>query len=86
MTCSQPPVVTFPFPRSPRPFEPAPEMLALSRQSPVLRAALPDGTAAWLRLPARLPGLRLAVGFDELRYKEKMTITSVRELPVTWDP
>jgi hypothetical protein len=61
MTSVQPPVITFPFPR---PFEPAPEMLA----------------------PGRLPGLRLAVGFGELRYKEKVTITSVRELPVTWEP
>jgi len=41
---------------------------------------------AFRGLLGRLPGLRLAAGFDELRYKEKMTITSVHELPVTWEP
>jgi cytochrome P450 len=40
---------------------------------------------AFRGLLGRLPGLRLAVPADELRFKEKMTITSVYELPVTWD-
>jgi len=40
---------------------------------------------AFRGLLGRLPGLRLAGGFDELRYKEKMAITSLHELPVTWD-
>ena len=40
---------------------------------------------AFRGLLGRLPGLRLATGADELRYKEKMAITSVEELPVTWD-
>jgi hypothetical protein len=40
---------------------------------------------AFRGLLARLPGLRLAVDASELRFKEKMTITSVVELPVTWE-
>jgi hypothetical protein len=36
-------------------------------------------------LLSRLPGLRLATTIGELEFKEKMTITSLRELPVTWD-
>jgi cytochrome P450 len=40
---------------------------------------------AFRGLLGRLPGLRLAVGVDQLRFKENMTITSVKELPVTWD-
>ena len=48
MTSMPAPVVGFPLPTSPVPFEPAPELLAL-------------------------------------RFKEKMTITSLEELPVTWD-
>ena len=40
---------------------------------------------AFRGLLGRLPGLRLAVDASELRFKEKMTITSVVELPVTWD-
>ncbi|MEV4002508.1 cytochrome P450 [Actinomadura sp. NPDC049753] len=32
----------------------------------------------------RLPGLRLAVPFGELSFKEKANIYGVRELPVTW--
>ena len=39
---------------------------------------------AFRGLLARLPGLRLAVGVDQLRFKENMTITSLMELPVTW--
>jgi cytochrome P450 len=42
------PVVEFPLPKSPVPFEPAPELLALSRQSPVLRTVLPGDQTAWL--------------------------------------
>ncbi len=41
---------------------------------------------AFRGLLGRLPGLRLAVGADDLRWKESMAITSVQELPVTWDP
>jgi cytochrome P450 len=40
---------------------------------------------AFRGLLGRLPGLRLAVDPSELRFKEKMTITSLEELPVTWD-
>jgi cytochrome P450 len=40
---------------------------------------------AFRGLLGRLPGLRLAREAGELRYKEKMAITSVEELPVTWD-
>jgi cytochrome P450 len=147
------PAVEFPLPKSPVPFEPAPELLALSRQAPVLRTVLPGNHPAWLvtgfaqvrevlvdppfsraqvsspgrerrgledlditrpagahigfgvgahhclgaqlarvelaeafrGLLGRLPGLRLAVDPSELRFKEKMTITSLEELPVTWD-
>jgi len=42
-------------------------------------------TEAFRGLLGRLPGLRLAVGVDQLRFKENMTITSLMELPVTWD-
>ena len=52
----QHPVVTFPFPRSQRPFEPAAEMLAVGRQAPVLRVALPGGAAGWL-----------VTGFEQVR-------------------
>jgi len=41
---------------------------------------------AFRGLLGQLPGLRLAAGAGELRFKEKMTITSLEELPVTWDP
>jgi cytochrome P450 len=40
---------------------------------------------AFRGLFSRLPGLRLAVPVSELRLKENMAITSLRELPVTWD-
>jgi cytochrome P450 len=40
---------------------------------------------AFRGLLTRLPGLRLAVPAGDLRYKEKMTVTSLHELPVTWD-
>jgi cytochrome P450 len=40
---------------------------------------------AFRGLLGRLPGLRLAVGADELRFKEKMGLNSPYELPVTWD-
>jgi cytochrome P450 len=40
---------------------------------------------AFRGLLGRLPGLRLAVGAGQLRFKENMTITSVTELPVIWD-
>lgn len=33
----------------------------------------------------RVPGLRLAVPVSELEFREDQVITSVRELPVTWD-
>jgi len=42
-------------------------------------------TEAFRGLLGRLPGLRLAVGVDQLRFKQNMTITSLMELPVTWD-
>jgi len=47
MSSTQPPVLTFPFPQSARPFEPAPEMLALARQAPVLQVRLPGGASGW---------------------------------------
>jgi cytochrome P450 len=40
---------------------------------------------AFRGLLTRLPGLRLSVPAGELSYKEKMTVTSLHELPVTWD-
>jgi len=40
---------------------------------------------AFRGLLTRLPGLRLAVPVEELRYKERMVINSLYELPVTWD-
>jgi hypothetical protein len=40
---------------------------------------------AFRGLLTRLPGLRLTVPVSELRFKEKMAITSLHELPVTWD-
>jgi cytochrome P450 len=56
MSSAQLPVVTFPFPPSARPFEPAPEMLALARQAPVLRMLLPDGASGWM-----------VTGFEQVR-------------------
>jgi cytochrome P450 len=50
------PVVEFPLPTSPVPFEPAPELLALSRQAPVLRTVLPGNQTAWL-----------VTGFEQVR-------------------
>ena len=41
-------------------------------------------TEAFRGLLGRLSGARLAVGADQLRFKENMTITSLMELPVTW--
>lgn len=38
-----------------------------------------------LRGLLRLPGLRLAVPVSDLEFREDQIITSVRELPVTWD-
>ena len=32
----------------------------------------------------RIPGLRLAVGFDELRFKEDSSFYGLHSLPVTW--
>jgi cytochrome P450 len=40
---------------------------------------------AFRGLLTRLPGLRLATGAGELRFKDKMVLMSVEELPVTWD-
>jgi cytochrome P450 len=50
------PVIDFPFPQPPRPFEPAPEMLELARQAPVLRTVLPEGATGWL-----------VTGFEQVR-------------------
>jgi len=36
-------------------------------------------------LLARLPGLRLAVPANELKFKPGMAIHSVSELPISWD-
>jgi cytochrome P450 len=36
-------------------------------------------------LLTRLPGLRMAVGMDQLAFKPHLTIASMLELPVTWD-
>lgn len=36
-------------------------------------------------LPRRLPSLRLAVPFEEIRFKETGTVYGVHELPVAWD-
>lgn len=55
MSSAQPPV-TFPFPASARPFEPAPEMLALARQAPVQQLLLPDGASGWM-----------VTGFEQVR-------------------
>ena len=48
MTSVHPPVVSYPLPTAAIPIEPAPELLSLARQSPVLRAALPRDTTGWL--------------------------------------
>jgi cytochrome P450 len=40
---------------------------------------------AFRGLLTRLPGLRLATEGGELRFKDKMVLMSVEELPVTWD-
>jgi cytochrome P450 len=56
MTNANPPVIEFPFPVSPQPFEPAPEMLQLSRQSPILRTVLPGDVTGWL-----------VTGFEQVR-------------------
>src|SRR6266566_7273270 len=55
MTSPSIPIVKLPLPRSPLPFEAAPETLKIARQSPVLRAELPDGSSGWL-----------VTGFDEV--------------------
>jgi cytochrome P450 len=34
---------------------------------------------------SRIPGLRLAVPFDELRFREDMFVYGVYELPLTWN-
>jgi cytochrome P450 len=56
MTSPSIPIVKFPLPRSPLPFEIAPEALEIVRQSPVLRVEMPDGSSGWL-----------VTGFDEVR-------------------
>lgn len=48
MTTVHPPVIEFPFPVSPRPFEPAPEMLELGKQASVLQTVLPGDVTGWL--------------------------------------
>lgn len=35
-------------------------------------------------LSRRLPGLRLAVPFEEIRFRNDMSIYGVHELPVSW--
>jgi cytochrome P450 len=40
---------------------------------------------AFAGLLGRLPGLRLAVSPDELRFRADMGVNSACELPVTWD-
>jgi len=56
MTSVSPPVVSYPLPALPVPTEPAPELLSLARQSPVLQTALPGDTTGWL-----------VTGFQEVR-------------------
>jgi cytochrome P450 len=56
MTSVPAPVIEFPLPTSPVPFEPAPELLALSRQAPVLQTVLPGNQTAWL-----------VTGFEQVR-------------------
>src|SRR5215469_7027252 len=56
MTSVSPPVVSYPLPALPVPIEPAPELLSLARQSPVLQTALPGNTTGWL-----------VTGFQEVR-------------------
>jgi cytochrome P450 len=48
MTSASPPEVPFPLPLPQQPFEPAPELLTLARQSPVLRTVLPGNATGWL--------------------------------------
>jgi cytochrome P450 len=55
-TNTHPPVIDFPFPQPPRPFEPAPEMLELARQAPVLQTVLPGAVTGWL-----------VTGFEQVR-------------------
>ncbi len=56
MTSVYPPVVGYPLPMSAIPIEPAPELLALARQAPVLRTSLPGNTTGWL-----------VTGFEQVR-------------------
>jgi cytochrome P450 len=56
MTSPSIPIVKLPLPRSPLPFEAAPEALEIIRQGPVLRVEMPDGNSGWL-----------VTGFDEVR-------------------
>jgi cytochrome P450 len=48
--------IRFPFPDSPSPYDPAPELRPLHEGCPVVRATLPDGNSVWL-----------VTGYDEVR-------------------
>jgi len=41
-------------------------------------------TAVFERLPARFPNLRLAVPFEDLRWRSNLLTGGLAELPVTW--
>jgi cytochrome P450 len=81
MTSAPAPVVTFPLPvRLPE------EELVQISIAILLGGHETTANQINLSLLALLsPGLRLATGMGELRFKEKMTITGLYELPVTWD-
>jgi cytochrome P450 len=49
--------------------------------APLARMELQEALRGMLRY---LPGVRLAVGMDELEFKQGMSIRSLRSLPITW--
>jgi len=77
---------------------PAPDRLDLSRE-PRLHLSFGAGVhhclgaqlarmelqEAFRGLLGRLPGLRLAVPVEQLKFKDKMLVYSLHDLPVTWD-
>ena len=91
---AQPEDIRFPFPPSPVPYDPGPEIRELMGKCPVNKVRLPDDSTAYARMElqesfrgllTRLPGLRLTVPMSELEFREGQVIDSMRQLPVTWD-
>lgn len=72
-----PEAVRFPFPSSPVPYEPGPEMREIMGKCPVSRVRLPDDSTAWL-----VTGFRETreVMSDHQRYSRALVYTSGRTL------